>query len=265
MNMYLHELKAYRKSTLTWAVSLAFVTALLMSLFPTFSSSMEELKKIFEGFPPEILRAFGISPEALSVFLGFYSFIFMYITLCGAIQAMNLGTSLVSKEGTLKTADFILTKPVSRPRIITAKLAAGLTSIFITDVVFIVVAFSMAAIVNTDSYDVGKFILMSLTLPFVQLMFFSLGLLVSVLATKIKSVISVSLSTVFAFFIISMIRAALEDNRLRYLTPFDYFNYDYIIRNTAYEPSFVIIGAAFVVSSVVASYIIFSKKDIHAV
>ena len=114
MNMFLHELKAYRKSTIIWTCSLIALVVLFLSMFPTFSKEADAFKEIMEGFPEPVRKALGLSVDSMSSILGFYSYIFLYITLCGAIQAMNLGTSIVSKEVREKTADFLLTKPVTR-------------------------------------------------------------------------------------------------------------------------------------------------------
>ena len=132
MNMFLHELKAYRKSTIIWSVALAGIVIVFLSMFPAFSSNTEELKKLLENLPLALRNAIGLSLDTIGSLLGFYSTLtFLYITLCGAIQAMNLGTSIVSKEVREKTADFLLTKPVSRVQILTAKLLAALTSLVI--------------------------------------------------------------------------------------------------------------------------------------
>lgn len=92
----------------------------------------------------------------------------------------------------------------------------------------------------------------------------SLGVIVSVVFPKIKSVISVSLATVFGFFIISMFDSVIEDEMLRYITPFKYFDTVYIISNGAYETPFIILGIVFIIVSISASYFIYSRKDIHA-
>jgi ABC-2 type transport system permease protein len=96
-------------------------------------------------------------------------------------------------------------------------------------------------------------------------MFLALGVVVSVVAGKIKSVISISLSTVFGFFIVSMLGSVIGDKAVRYISPFKYFDLVYIVKNAAYETSFIIIGLLFVITSIAASYLIYVKKDIHAV
>ena len=96
MNMFLHELKAYRKSTIVWSISLVALVALFLSMFPSFSKDAEEFKQLLEGFPVELRKAIGLSVDSIATLLGFFSYAFLYIKLAGAIQAMNLGTSILS-------------------------------------------------------------------------------------------------------------------------------------------------------------------------
>ena len=265
MNMFLHELKAYRKSTIIWTCSLIALIVLFLGLFPSFSKEAEAFKKVMEGFPEPVRKALGLSVDSMSSLLGFYAYTFLYVTLCGAIQAMNLGTSIISKEVREKTADFLLTKPVTRTKIMTSKLLAALTSLVITNIAYLTVASIMAAIVKTKDYSYKIFFMLSFTLFLVQLFFLALGVIVSVVVPKIKSVLPISLGTVFAFFIIGMISSTTGDDVMRYITPFKYFDTNYIIKNSSYEATFIIIEFGFIVAAIAVSYFVYSKKDIHAV
>lgn len=262
MNIFVHELKAYRKSTLVWAFSLIAIVALFMSMFPSISKEIVEFKKLLEGFPEPVRKALGLEIDSFGSILGFYSYLFVYLTLCGAIQAMHIGTSIVSKEVRDKTADFLLTKPVSRTTILTAKLLAALTTLVVTNVVFLISARIMVAQVNTESYSVKSFWMISMTLFFTQLIFLSLGIILSIVFPKIKSVLTVSLGTVFTFFIIGLLVSTTDDGVKRYLTPFKYFDSAYIIENSSYEISFMLAGIGIIVISLIASYIIYMKRDI---
>ncbi|MGH4140556.1 ABC transporter permease subunit [Clostridium sp.] len=265
MNMFLHEMKAYRKSNIIWTVTLVTLVILMLAMFPAFSKEVETFKKLMEGFPEPVRKALGLSVDSMSSILGFYSYIFLYITLCGAIQAMNLGTSIISKETSGKTVDFLLTKPVTRSKIMTSKLIAAVTCLIITNAIYLVAASIMASIVKTADYSYKIFFMISITLFFVQLMFLSLGIIISVMASKIKSVIPISLGTVFAFFFIGMIASTSEDGALRYITPFKYFDTNYIVKNSSYDTTFIIIEIAFIILAINSSYFVYAKKDIHAV
>ncbi|MNC15391.1 ABC-2 family transporter protein [compost metagenome] len=265
MNIFLHELQAYRKSTIIWLVSLIAVMVLFMSLFPAFAKDAGEFTKLLQGYPESLRKAIGLDLNNLFTIMGFYTYALTFIVLIGAIQAMNLGTSIVSKEAREKTADFLLTKPVTRTTVITAKLMAAFVSLVITNIVYGAAAFLMASQVKVADFSLRIFFLLSLTVLFVQLIFLAIGIVISVMAKKIKSVLTVSLATVFSFYFIGMIGATTGDAKLRYLSPFKYFDPAEIMKHSGYETSYVITGAVIIGIAVTASYFIYAKKDIHAV
>lgn len=264
MNMYLHELRAYRKSTVIWICSLVALLVFLLSIFPSVATEGEEFNKLILSYPEAVRKAFGLIMD-LTTFLGYYSYIFQFVLLFGAIQAMNLGTSIISKEVRQKTADFLLTKPVQRSEIVTSKLLAVLTSLVLTNIVYTTMAAVVGNMVKVQDFNMKIFLLISLALFFTQLIFMALGVLISVAAAKIRSVIAVSVGTVFGFFIVNMFSSIIGDDALRYITPFRYFDTAYIMKNSGYEVEFLVIGLIFVVLAIAASYLIYIKKDIHAV
>ena len=265
MNIFFHELKAYRKSTMIWTVSLVLIIALFMSFYPAFAKDAENFEKIMEGYPEAIRSAIGFNLSNFFTILGFYCFPLSFITLCGAIQAMNLGTSIVSKEVREKTADFLLTKPVTRTTVLTSKLLAALVSIVITNIIYLIVTIYMTFQVKTDDFSLKIIILLSLTMFFIQLIFLAIGVVISVIVPKVKSVLSVSLTTVFAFYFLGMFSSTTGEEAKRYLSPFKYFDTAYIIKHSSYEGSFLLVSALIIILAISASYFVYAKKDIHSV
>lgn len=264
MNIFRHELRSYRRSTIIWTASLAVLIFLFMSLFPAFTQDVAETRKLFGSLPPAVMNALGIQMDTFFTIYGFYAYLFSFVVLTGAVQAMNLGISIISKEDSGKTAEFLLTKPVTRPRVMTAKLLAALTTLVITNIVYLTAAATAAAAAATEPFSMKIFIMISLTLFFVQLIFLALGVLAAVLLPKVKSVIAVSLPAVFAFFIVGVIGAILDSEATRYATPFKYYDPAYIVEHGAYEGRFIIIEIALLVAAIAASYVIFARRDIRA-
>lgn len=264
MNIYLHELRSYRKNTIIWIAALSAGTLFLFSMFPAFSNNAAAVADVLKNYPPLVQKAFGLSMDMIGSIPGFYSFIITFLSICGAVQAMNLGISVVAKETTGKTADFLLTKPVTRQKVITSKLLAVFTCIAVTSAVFFGVATAVAMAVKIQDFDYTPFLLLSLSFFFIQVIFLALGFITAIVIPKIRSVLPVSLSTVFGFFIIGTVAATLNLKEAYYLSPFKYFDTTDILTNSAFKPSFVIVGAAIVALAVLASYLIYSKKDIHA-
>jgi len=265
MNIFLHELKVYRKSAIIWALSLAALAILYLAIFPALSKDMDAFKKVIQAYPTPVRDALGISIESFSTLIGFYSFIFTFVLLCGAIQAMNIGTGILSKEIREKTADFLLTKPVKRSVILTAKLLAAASTLLMTDLVYMTVSYLFALVVDPITLSLKLFLLISITLYFVQVIFMSLGIIISVIIPKIKSVLSISLATVFSFYILGMFGSVIGEKTIRYITPFKYFDPGYITKNSGYEGQFIIIEIVLVFIMISASYFIYNRRDIHAV
>jgi ABC-2 type transport system permease protein len=264
--MFLYEVKSLRKSTITWTLSILSLAALYLSMYQNIVKDAEDFKELLGGYPANIRAILGINLDYITSLLGFYSFIFTFIIICGAIQAMNLGLSILSKEARERTADFLLVKPVSRSSIISAKLLAVFTSIVITNIVFITLTVLMANLAKTEDFNMGLFIMINLTMFFVQIIFAAIGMVISVFFKKIKTVLPLSLGVVFGFYFIGAFLVTDNSDKVeRVFSPFKYFDVIYIIDHASYEAFYMIIGGAVVVVSIVASYIIYNRKDIHAV
>lgn len=264
--MFLHELKSLRKSTIIWTCALVALAALYLSIYPEIAKDAEGFKALLGNYPESVRAMLGINLDYITSILGFYSMVFSFIVLFGAIQAMNLGVSIISKESRERTADFLLVKPVSRSAIVTAKLMAAFTALIGTNIVFFIVSTVLANGIKTADFDVKLFFMINLTLFFIQLIFLSIGLAVSVFFNKLKSVLPISLGVVFGFYMIgALLAAGKEENMLRLISPFKYFDIPYIITNSSYEIAYLIASAVIVVIAVAVSYIVYIKKDIHAV
>jgi ABC-2 type transport system permease protein len=266
MNMYLHELKSLRKSTIIWTCVLIALAALFLSVYPSMAEDGVDFKKLLGGYPPAVRAMLGINLDYITSLLGFYSMIFSFITLCGAIQAMNLGISILSKESRERTADFLLVKPVSRSAIVTAKLLAAFTTIVATDIIFFAISTLLAKGVKTEDFSVKLFFLVNLTLFFIQLIFLALGVVISVFFKKLKSVLPLSLGVVFGLYMIgALLATGGTEDAARILSPFKYFDITYVIQNAGYETAYLVISGVIVIVAIAVSYIIYIKKDIHAV
>jgi ABC-2 type transport system permease protein len=241
------------------------IALVYLSLYPAIYSEGAHFKDMLAGYPASIRAVLGVTLESVTTLLGFYSMIIAFVVLCGGIQAMNLGISMLSKEMRERTADFLLVKPVSRAAVVTAKVLAALTVFLITDVVYYAGASVIASIVKQSSYSGGLFFMVNLTLLFVQLMFFAIGAVVSVFFDRLRSVLPISLGTVFGCYIVGALIAAGKDDWARFISPFRYFDYSYIIQNSRYEIPYLITGAIIVIVSIVTCYFVYARKDIHAV
>lgn len=266
MNIYLHELKSQRKSAAVWACALTALAALYLCIYPGVAKDAEDFKNLLAAYPAAVRAALGIDLGTVASLLGFYSMVFSFILLCGAVQAMNLGVSVLSKESRERTADFLLVKPVSRSAVVTAKLLASVTVLAATDLVFYAATFLIAGAVQTGGFSVGLFFMVNFTLFFLQMIFFSVGIAVSMFFNKLKNVLSISLGTVFGFYTLGALIAGDDDGGIaRYFSPFRYFDTSYILQHQSYETPYLLTGAVITAAAVLVTYLVYLKKDIHAV
>lgn len=265
MNILKHELKLYFKSTLIWVVSLVVIMLFFTAIYPSFKDSAEAMNKILESFPDSFKKALGMSTMDLSSMLGFFGFMFTYVMLVGGVQAMNLGLSILSNEQRVKTADFLLAKPVKRIKVLHAKLGAGVIYILATNVIFSVSTFILLNMMADSDLSNTILFLFFGSLLMVQLFFFSFGMFVSTFMDKLKTVTPISLGAVFGFFIVNMLNESLDGTPLSAFTPFAYFKPTYIYEHVAYDGRWLILNAVLVVGFTVGAYVKYIKKDIPSV
>lgn len=264
-NVFLHELRAYRTSALVWALSLSAMAVLFLCMFPGFTKDIAASQKILGQLPQALRDALDISLKSFFTIYGFFSYLFTFVGLAGAIQAMNLGVGVISKEDSSKTTDFLLTKPIRRSSVITSKLLAAAVLLVFTNLVFSAASLTAAKLVAKGDVSSQTFLLISATLPLIQLFFLGLGALMAVVIPRVKSVVAVTLPTVFAFFIIATLGAILGNTEVRYLTPFKFFDSNYIIAHNSYEWRFVVLEAVLVAVAIAATYVVYTRKDMRAV
>lgn len=263
LNMYFHELKQYRRVTIIWIVSLVTGAGLYMALYPSMADQAQAIQKVLANYPKALLGALGVGPAGFGTLASFYGIIMTFVMLATSIQAMNISTGIVAKEEHSHTAEFLLAKPVRRTQVLTAKLLAALTILLITNAFFIASMWAEISVLAKTSMAGKTFLLMTLTLFFVQLFFLGLGFLVSVTAPKIRSVLSISLSTVFVFYIVGILDSVLGAKAVRYFTPFKFFDYQYIIKNGSYEPAFLVVEVVFLAATISAAYYFYLRRDIR--
>jgi ABC-2 type transport system permease protein len=221
---------------------------------------------MLQKFPPQLLEAFGMSNLDLASLLGFFSLLWLFVQLCLAIQAGDYGFGLVSVEETELTADFLLSKPVSRLQVLNSKLLAALSSLLVTDAIVFAATFICIALFAGDkTYDLGILILILVGLLIFQLFFLSVGLVVSLIVKRIRSVTPYGLGLAFGAYIINGFSGIFGDIKLEYITPFKHFDSTYIILHASYNTPLVILNIAVSAIALAASYWLYLHRDIHAV
>lgn len=265
MNLYLFELRQYWRSMVLWIVTLLLVSALFISLYPAFTGDIEASKKILSGLPPQLRATLGLSLESFATFLGFYAYTITYTGIAGAMQATMIGLISLGRETASRTSDFLLTKPVSRRQIFCTKLLAGFTILIATNLVLHLGTWLLTTVFAVGEYSLRSYSLLALSFFIVQCLFLSLGMLLSQLLGRVKSFVSVALTTVFGFFALSLVQGLTNDDMLRVVTPFKYFDHLKIITTHSYEPMFAWLSSGVIVIALSLSYYLYTHRDARSI
>jgi ABC-2 type transport system permease protein len=263
MNIFRQELRMLGRSVATWSVGITALTFLFVSMFTSFAADAALMNEMLANFPEELLMAFGLTGVDLSTILGYFSLAFFFIQICLALQAANYGFSLVSIEEREWTADFLLTKPVTRSQILSSKLLAALGGLLITDVVVWISSFAFINIFKGDAtYDAGALALVLLSIVPFQLFFLTVGLAVSLLVKRVRSVTPYAMALGFGMYVLSVFGDMLGESALEKITPFKHFDAGYIVAHKAYDLPLVLITVSVIVIAVVGSYLLYARRDI---
>ncbi len=265
-NIYRYEFRARLRSVAIWSASLALLIIFFFSLFPVFADQAALMNEMMAKFPAEMRAAFNLDKMNLATVLGYYSFIFMFVQLCMAIQAGNYGFGLVSVEEAELTADFLLSKPVSRVEVLTSKFLAALTSLGITDLVIWISSFIAVTFFRGErDYELQTLLLLLVSILIFQLFFLCVGLVISLLVKRVRSVTPYGLGLGFGAYVLSAFSGVLGDVKLELLTPFKHFDAAAIVANGAYDTPLVLLNVGVSVIALVVSIWLYLRRDIPAV
>ncbi len=267
MNIFRQELKMLVRSVITWSVAIAALLFIYVAMFSSFSADTELLTEMLSKFPKTLLDAFGLTDiQSMATVLGYYGFAFLFAQICLAIQAAGYGFSLVSVEEREWTADFLLSKPVGRAQILTSKLLAALSGLTITNLSVWICSFLFINLFcGGKPYEAGHLVMLLLSITVFQLFFLSVGLVISLLVKRVRSVTPYAMALGFGMYVLSAFSDMLGESTLELITPFKHFEPHYILRSGAWDLPLVLISVAAIVISLVGSYLLYTRRDIPAV
>ena len=265
MNIFKLEFKKKFKSMLIWIAAILAWALIVIAFIPTLVEQGHTFSDLI-GRMGAFADVMNINVDTFSTVLGIIGMYFGMLLIVFGIQAANYGFGLVTVEESELTADFLITKPVKRSQIMTGKILASIAIMLVTCAVYILLAY-LAVVQAAGDYEYNsKALLLVLGSSFfVQLFFFSVGLLISLFLKKIKSVTPFSMGFVFTMFILDAFSRSFEIEFIKYINPFSYFETNTIAADAKYNMTFFIINICVVIVSIAASYLLYQKRDIKSV
>ena len=267
MIIYQFEMKQYFRSLLGWITAYASLIISFLAFFPMFSKDTQLLDLLMENYPKDLLKAFGMGGTLpLSSLFGYLGMTFVYIQICLAIQSANYGFSCLSVEERELTADFLMTKPVSRHTIIFNKFFAAITAMCLSNISVAVCIYGGIFLFAQDvDYELASLYWLFVSGFLFQLVFLSVGMVISVLLKKVRSVLSLSLGMSFSLYVAYALRAVFGGELMGYITPFYYFDANTILEKGHLNGPLTALALGISVVSLTITYIVYLRRNIHSV
>lgn len=260
MTVFVYEVKRGLKPLLIWAIVIAGMMLLTMIMFPQMKNDINQVNNIFSdmgGFT----KAFGLDKLNFATAIGFYGTESgQMMLLGGSFYAAILGIAVIAKEESGHTAEFLLSHPISRKRVMTEKYLAMFVLIMVLNIICILTGIASFKMIS-ETIPWKEFLLLHLGMLIMQIEVMSICFGISAFLRTSFVGIGIGLAVVLYFMnIIANISEKAEF--LSYITPFGYCDPAYIIPEGMLESGKIGIGIAVSILFMAAGFVKYLKKDI---
>jgi ABC-2 type transport system permease protein len=265
-NLFRMEMRRNLFSLLLWMIIITLLISVTMSVYRTFVDNQSKILGMMSLVPKGALQFKGISNfnDLLSV-LGFYAVNnVIYMMVLGSIFAIVLSSNILLKEEYDKTAEYLLTWPLTRGEVFFSKLAVVFIHVLLLNMVTTLAGFICLALVRNGTFSIRAFLILSLYTLLLNILFGAIGLFLSVLVRRPKPITTLSIGLVLIFYFIYTLSKITESAaKIGYLSPFKYVSMDAI--NPAYRLEFwhllYFTGISLLLTAL--SYRLYIRKDIY--
>jgi ABC-2 type transport system permease protein len=200
----------------------------------------------------------------LTTLSGFFGVMYAYFGLLLSISAAMWGSDIISKEERDKTVEFSLTLPVTREKLITAKIGAALFNSIVLNLITWGALYLSAQQYDPDQGFYDFVVTGMLALFLMQLIFLAVGILLGCSMKQHKRSSAAAVSVLLGTYFFSIISGLYEELEfLKYLSPFKYFDPALILNESKIEPVYMWLTAGIVVVSLISAYVSYTRRDLY--
>ena len=260
MTILLHELRRNRISLAVWTGVISFMLGVTAMIYPEMKSQMGEMTDMFANMG-DFTAAFGMDKLNFGEFMGYFGIeCGNVLGLGGGFFAALMGISALAKEEKDGTADFLLTHPITRRRVITEKLLSLVAEITVLNLTVAAVS-SLCILAIGEEVDAGKIALVFLAYYIMQL---EIGAITFALSAFIRGGgLGIGLGAAFGFYFINIVSNLMDELEfLKYITPYGYTDVGYIVNENSLDFKYIAVGLLFIALSLLLAYFKYEKKDI---
>ncbi len=261
MTIFKHELKQGRTSLIIWTASISFLLGICIVIYPEMSAQMGDINSLFADMG-SFSQAFGMDRVNFGEFIGFFGVeCGNVLGLGGAFFAALLGISALAKEEQAHTAEFLLTHPVSRTRIIAEKLCGVIAQLVLLNLAVIAVT-ALAVLAIGENADAKTFAVLFLAFFLMQLEVAAITFGIS--AFLKRGGLGIGLGVAAMLYFLNIIANLIEETKfLKYITPFGYTEGADIIADGTINGGYLAVGAVLGLAGILLAFWNYRKKDIR--
>lgn len=261
MTIVKHELKMGRSSFFIWTGAIAFLLAVCVFLFPEMKGQMGDIGDMF-GSMGAFTDAFGMDRLNFGTIMGYYAIeCGNVLGLGGAFYAALSAVVILAKEEKDRTAEFLLTHPVSRTRILTEKLISVLVQITAMNIIIYAISVgSIALIGETIAWKEVSLLHLAYYLLQIELA----GICFGISAFIRKGSVGIGLGLTVIMYFLNLVANITESAEfLKYVTPFGYCDGAAIVNDGQIDGVMLAVGMALCLLGIAVAYVHYIRKDIH--
>jgi ABC-2 type transport system permease protein len=260
MTILLHELRLNKIALIIWSAAISFMLGICIMIYPEMSTQMGDISSMFSDMGA-FSSAFGMDKLNFGEFMGYFGVeCGNVLGLGGALFAAIVGSNALAKEEKEHTAEFLLTHPLSRGRIITEKLLSSFAQVCLLNAFAIAVSCVCMVAIDVEA-DAGTLALVFLAYLILQIEITAVTFGIS--AFFRRGALGAGLGLVFGVYFMNILANLTEDLKfLKYITPFGYADGAYIIPEKALEIKYLAVGIVIAAVGIAAAYWKYTRKDI---
>ena len=261
MTLIRHELKQSWKSLAIWTAAIgAFIMTCLL-IWPEMKGQMGSIGDMFSSMG-SFTAAFGMDKLNFGTLNGYYAVECGNVRgLGGAFFAALLAVAMLAKEEKERTAEFLLTHPVSRVRVVSEKLLAVFLQVTAMNVVIFLVSVGSIAAVG-EAVPWKEVCLLHLAYWLMQLVIS--GICFGVSAFISGSSAGVGIGIAAGLYFMNLIANITDSvSFLNTITPFGFCAGADIVSKGTLDGTGISVGFALCALGILAAYLWYPRKDIH--
>lgn len=266
MNIITREVRSYLKGFIIAALTVSVFIGGTMGMYGGMKDNMAALLDtgFYDSIPEALTEALYFHTNQWSSVLGFYVTYFLYfILMVAAVYSFSLGNRLLASEEQDKTAEFLLSRPVTRDETVLSKIVVLLFYVFSINLIGFLVGFISCGLTSDWNYNIGALAVLH-TYGFLYCFFFAvLGMTIAAVMKRASVITGIGMGIVMALYFLNVIVRIIQQVKfILFLTPLHYVDLKVIEPDYGFEVWRIAVFAVVTALLIGGTLYFYRKKDI---